>query len=91
METKCVFRMNFVKRIIPVDKPTTIYMFSDGFPDQFGGPKGRKFLLKNLKKLLLEIHSKSMDEQKKILEQTLAEWVGDKEQIDDILVIGAKI
>ena len=72
----------------PID--THFYIFSDGFQDQFGGPDGHKFLSKNFKKLLLDIHLRSMSEQKQLLESTLLQWRGDSRQIDDILVIGFK-
>jgi len=82
----------FNESVIKVDKPTWFYIFSDGYVDQFGGPHNRKFLLKNLKKLLLEIHHKPMKEQEQILAQNLDDWMGDEEnQIDDILVIGFKL
>lgn len=69
-----------------------LYMFSDGFPDQFGGENGGKFLSKNFKRLLLRIHNEPLNKQQEILEQTLAEWMGTEyEQLDDILVLGIKI
>ena len=67
-----------------------IYIFSDGYYDQFGGPDGRKFMMSVFQQLLLEIHQKSMEEQKLILDKTLEDWKGNLEQIDDILVIGIK-
>lgn len=74
------------------DVPTYFYLFSDGFPDQFGGEKGRKFMIKNLKILLLEIHRKPMEEQKEILSSTFKKWMGyQQKQIDDVLIIGFKI
>jgi serine phosphatase RsbU (regulator of sigma subunit) len=68
-----------------------IYLFSDGFYDQFGGKEGRKFLLKNFKSLLLEIKIIPLQEQRNILEHTIVEWKGNYDQVDDILVIGLKI
>ena len=68
-----------------------IYLFSDGYADQFGGPKNRKFLKKNFRKLLLEISEKTLDEQNQSLEETIDGWRQDYHQIDDILVIGIKI
>ncbi len=68
-----------------------LYMFSDGYPDQFGGPDGRKFMSKRFRELLFEIHEKPIKEQKQILEQTLEDWIGENEQIDDILVMGLKL
>ncbi len=68
-----------------------IYIFSDGYPDQFGGPKGKKFKYKPFKELLLAEHHRPMSEQQKLLDQTIEEWRGELEQIDDILVIGVRI
>ncbi len=71
----------------------TIYLFSDGYVDQFGGPDGKKFMSKNFKKLLLKIQGLSMDEQRDTLNETLISWMeeGDSGQIDDVLVIGVKM
>ena len=68
----------------------TIYSFSDGFPDQFGGPKGKKFMYGKFKKLLIEIQAKNMDQQHQELEKSFTSWMGDIEQVDDVLVIGVK-
>ena len=68
-----------------------IYLFSDGFADQFGQKKGDKFMNKNFRELLLSIHQKPMDKQKKLLEETLAEWQGTLEQVDDVLVMGVRV
>jgi serine phosphatase RsbU (regulator of sigma subunit) len=81
----------FSKHIVNIEKPTTCYIFSDGFPDQFGGPNGRKFMAKNFRDLLFEIHQLPMEEQEKILDLVINEWMGNNEQTDDILVIGFKI
>ena len=80
----------FTHHELILEKEDTVYIFSDGYIDQFGGPKQRKFMLKNFKKLLLSIDDKTMDEQKTILKKTLAEWKGDTEQVDDILVMGVR-
>jgi serine phosphatase RsbU (regulator of sigma subunit) len=82
---------SFTKHVIDISKPTTFYVYSDGFQDQFGGPKGRKFMSRRLKNLLLEIHSLPMGEQKQILEEKLQDWMGEQRQVDDILVIGAHL
>jgi serine phosphatase RsbU (regulator of sigma subunit) len=81
----------FTNHEIEVQEGDLLYMFSDGYVDQFGGPKGKRFLKKNFKKLLLSIYHKPMDEQHKILEDTLRDWQGDEQQVDDILVMGVKI
>lgn len=74
---------------------TTVYLFSDGFQDQFGGKKGRKFMARRFRNLLYDIHQKPMDEQKTILEHELRAWIDayEKEvrQLDDVLVIGFRI
>ncbi len=82
---------NYTKHLVSIEKPTTCYIFSDGFPDQFGGPTGRKFMAKNFRDLLYEIHQLPMEEQEKILDLVINEWMGQHEQTDDILVIGFKI
>jgi serine phosphatase RsbU (regulator of sigma subunit) len=68
-----------------------IYMMSDGYEDQFGGPKGKKFMSKNLKQLLLDNVNLSMTEQNQILEKTLLDWIGNGEQIDDITLMGIRL
>jgi serine phosphatase RsbU (regulator of sigma subunit) len=68
-----------------------LYAFTDGYVDQFGGPKGKRFMLKNFKTLLREIYNKSMDEQKELLNETLDGWMAETSQIDDILVMGIRI
>ncbi len=82
---------NFTKHLIDINKPTTCYIFSDGFSDQFGGPDGRKFMAKNFRDLLFEIYQMPMEEQEKILDLVIHEWMGNHEQTDDILVIGFRI
>jgi len=79
---------SFTNHIVKFEKNDTFYIFSDGFIDQFGGPRGKKFKSRPFKNLLLSIQDKSMEEQKEILYKNLMEWRGDIEQIDDILVIG---
>lgn len=81
----------FEKHELKIDTPTSFYMFSDGYQDQFGGPKGKKFMVKKLQNLLVEIHNEPMTKQKEILDNTITEWMNGTEQIDDILVLGFKI
>ncbi|MCK4747333.1 MAG: hypothetical protein KAT15_09865, partial [Bacteroidales bacterium] len=73
------------------DEGFNIYMFSDGFLDQFGGPRGKKFMSKNFKKLLLELQSIPLKEQGAALEKVLLGWMGEISQIDDILVMGLRM
>ena len=82
---------SFKKHEVRIDKPTVLYLFSDGYKDQFGGKDNTKFLNKKLSKLLLEIHALPMHEQMSILELTINEWKGTREQTDDILVMGLKL
>ncbi len=69
----------------------TLYLFSDGYADQFGGPAGKKFKAVNLKNEFLRISSLPLQEQKEQLLKTINEWMGDMAQVDDILIIGTKI
>ena len=69
----------------------TIYMFSDGYTDQFGGEKGKKFTSKRFKELLLEIRHLNMSDQAKHLEAFIDTWKQKEEQLDDILVLGVRI
>ena len=82
---------SFVNHDIQLEMGDTFYMFSDGFVDQVGGEQKKKFLSKNFKTLLLEIQDRTMNDQKEILEKTLADWMGDTSQIDDLLVIGVRV
>jgi serine phosphatase RsbU (regulator of sigma subunit)/Tfp pilus assembly protein PilF len=68
----------------------SIYLFSDGYADQFGGPKGKKFKYKNLQNLLLSVQSLDFSEQQKRIRTNFIEWKGTYEQTDDVLVIGFK-
>jgi ligand-binding sensor domain-containing protein/serine phosphatase RsbU (regulator of sigma subunit) len=68
-----------------------VYMFSDGFPDQFGGPRIRKFMKKPFRKKLTEISHEPMNKQHQILEQVYDNWKGDEPQVDDVVVIGIRL
>ncbi|TAF64486.1 MAG: hypothetical protein EAZ55_11665 [Cytophagales bacterium] len=83
----------FTQHAISIEEPTTFYLFSDGFQDQFGGKEGKKFTIARLKNLLLEIHQAPLNEQQKNLEQTINSWIAQAQerQIDDILVWGIKV
>jgi len=81
---------DFTNHTIKLEHGDTVYLFSDGYADQFGGPDCKKFKTANLKELLASIHEKPMDMQRDILEQRFNEWKADDEQIDDVLIIGRK-
>ena len=84
-------KKDFESHLIKYESPTWFYMFSDGYPDQFGGSKDRKFMIKRLKNLLLDIHYKPMQEQHDILNKTIEEWMENTWQTDDIIVTGFKL
>ena len=76
---------------LPMISGQTLYILSDGYEDQFGGPMGKKFLSKAMKRFLLTLQGKSMVEQRNQLDKTIEDWKGELDQVDDILVIGLKI
>lgn len=82
---------SFTKHELLLEKGDTIYIFTDGYADQFGGEKGKKFMYKPLKELLLSIQGNTMNDQKEVLNQRFIEWKGDLEQVDDVCVIGIRI
>jgi len=82
---------HFTTHNAQLEKGDAIYLFSDGYADQFGGKLSRKFLTKNFRSLLLEINEMTMKDQKEVLSETLKNWQGEIPQVDDILVIGLKI
>lgn len=81
----------FTNQLIPLKDGDCIYTFTDGFADQFGGPKGKKFRYKQFEQILLTNSHLDFSEQKNILNHTHENWKGTLEQVDDILVIGVKI
>ena len=74
-----------------LQKGDTLYLFTDGYADQFGGPKGKKFKYKQLQEKLLAISNHPLAEQKQMLEATLNDWKGSLEQVDDVLIIGIRV
>lgn len=72
-------------------KNDLIYLYTDGYVDQFGGEKGKKFKTRAFKELLLSIHNKTLEEQKNIISDVFKKWKGNEEQIDDVTVLGMKI
>jgi len=89
--SKSIPDMAFKKHKITLDKPTTVYLFSDGYRDQFGGKDNTKFMSKKFTRLLLEIHNLPMEKQKELLDIAIEEWKGKNVQTDDILVMGVKL
>jgi serine phosphatase RsbU (regulator of sigma subunit) len=76
---------------LKLNKGDTLYLFTDGYADQFGGEKGKKFKYKQFQEKLLAISHKPLAEQENILEKTFEDWKGNLEQVDDVLVIGIRI
>lgn len=85
------FDRHFTNHEIDIDKGDIVYLFSDGYADQFGGPRNKKFRYKQFQELLLANYNKDLETQKQILEQSFKEWKGDYQQVDDVLVLGYKI
>jgi serine phosphatase RsbU (regulator of sigma subunit)/HAMP domain-containing protein len=81
----------FTNHKIALQSGDFIYVFSDGYADQFGGPKGKKFMVNQFRQLLMSIHKRPVEEQKQILDKTIEDWKGPEEQVDDILVMGVRI
>jgi serine phosphatase RsbU (regulator of sigma subunit) len=81
----------FVGQRLHVKAGDALYLFSDGFADQFGGPLGKKYKYNQLKKLLLDVQVCSMQDQQTRLISTFESWKGDHEQVDDVLIIGVTI
>ncbi len=84
-------RKKFTNHTVQINGSDSIYIFSDGYADQFGGPHSKKFKYNQLKSTLLSMQEKKMLEQKEILNKTISNWMGGLEQVDDICVIGARI
>lgn len=84
-------KQSFTNNVIQLQKGDIIYIFSDGYADQFGGPKGKKFMAGNFRNLLLEVSNEPIEKQKDILDNNIETWRGNLEQVDDILIIGVKI
>lgn len=81
----------FATNEIKLQKGDVIYIFSDGYADQFGGDKGKKFKAANFKSLLISVSELPMEDQKKEIDQTFEAWRGSIEQLDDVCVIGVRI
>lgn len=80
----------FSSHYIPIQPNDMLYIFTDGYVDQFGGPDSKKFKFRRFRHLLLTIHKMPLDQQRKHLYDSMMEWKGDNEQVDDILIIGIR-
>ena len=85
------FSTPFTSTCVCYKQNDMLYLFSDGFPDQFGGPENKKFRYKQFQDLLTSIHSLSSNEQHDILKKTFYNWKGEEEQVDDILIFGIRL
>lgn len=81
----------FTLREVQLEKGDCIYTFTDGYADQFGGPKGKKFRYKQFESVLMDNHQKAFSQQKELLNSRFENWKDKLEQVDDVLVIGVKI
>lgn len=81
----------FTNHALNLQEGDTIYIFSDGFADQFGGDRGKKYKASNFKELLASIQEKELSEQRAIIERNFQDWKGSLEQLDDVCVIGVRI
>lgn len=87
----CDNHANFTNHDIQLNEGDTIYVFSDGYVDQFGGPREKKFKSTEFKQLLLSIQKEDMSKQKELIDHAFCNWMGSLEQIDDVCVIGLRI
>lgn len=84
-------RGDFQNQKVEIGEKDILYMFTDGYPDQFGGPEGKKFKYRRFRHLLMSIHQLPMEDQKRVLEENMNTWMGDREdQIDDQTIIGIR-
>ncbi|MES2761214.1 MAG: tetratricopeptide repeat protein [Bacteroidota bacterium] len=81
----------FTSHIFEVEKNTVLYLYTDGYADQFGGPQGKKFKYKQLESALIAIHHLPLKEQRDILQKKFEDWKGVLEQVDDVCIIGIKM
>jgi len=84
-------KRSFTMHQISIEQPTSVYIFSDGFQDQFGGKNKQKFMRKNFIDMLSQIHTDPMEDQKLLIDLMLRHWMNGNDQIDDVLVIGFKV
>ena len=82
---------DFTNHELKLDKGDQLFLFTDGFADQFGGPKGKKFKYKQIQQALLDVKDLACEEQKKHLQHVFTSWKGNLDQVDDVLLLGVKI
>ena len=80
----------FTSKRFQLEPNDMLYMFTDGYPDQFGGPEGKKFKYRRLRHLLLAVHDLTVDEQKDFINESINMWMAKQKQVDDMLVIGIR-
>lgn len=83
--------VSFSQTLVTLEKNDVVYTLTDGMPDQFGGPKGKKYMYKKLKELLIEISDLPMSQQNELIGKNFDQWKGNLEQVDDVTIIGVKI
>jgi serine phosphatase RsbU (regulator of sigma subunit) len=76
---------------VNLQKGDCVYLFTDGYQDQFGGERGKKFKAENIRRMLLKLFRKPMDQQSLRIEEMFYQWKGDIEQIDDVCFMGIRI
>lgn len=81
----------FTTHVVECNEGDMLYLFSDGYADQFGGPSGKKFMHKKMNALLVEISEKQLYQQKQLLETTFESWMANLEQVDDVCIIGIRM
>lgn len=82
---------SFTTNTISLQKDDSLFIFSDGFSDQFGGEKGKKFMSRQFKDFLLSINNLSMETQQELVLEKFKDWKGDNEQVDDVCVVGVRV
>ena len=83
-------KKEFITTRINIEKGDCFYLFSDGYPDQFGGPRGKKFMTRHVGEMLQGIAHLPMAEQGRVVKKTIKDWMGHEEQVDDILITGIR-
>jgi serine phosphatase RsbU (regulator of sigma subunit) len=84
-------RVPYTNQTLQLKTGDALYLFSDGFADQFGGPKGKKLKYRPFQQMLLDFQGQSMQEQKAVLDEAFVHWAGDLEQVDDVIIFGVRI